>query len=338
MTSIYERKAALRSAVGARDDSHASQAVVDHLIAFPPLSGHVLGYLAMAQELDIGAIRDLERVAFSAPRINESGELVPHRYDVGALRRHPYGFDEPGPFTEIVPLDLLDVVVVPGRAFDLGGRRLGRGGGYYDRLLARLPRGVVRMGVTTDEAIVEQVPAGSHDEPVDWLVTESGVRRVGGALQDASVRVVEAAVAAGIAAAPIRFPEGTKTSQDAANAIGCDLGAIAKSLVFRVDDEPVLVICSGDHRVDEPRLAEAMGGGSAAVVPLRDVRAISGFSGGGTPAVGHTSRLRTVVDTSLGRYRWVWSAAGTPDTVYPVSLDRLVAATEARIATVARKG
>lgn len=338
MQDIDEQKAALRATVADRDESPASDAVVSHLVAFPPVAGHVFGYLAMPTEVDVTAVADEPRVAYLAPRIDEAGDLIPHVYDARPVARHPFGFDQPIASAPTIPLELVDVVLVPGRAFDRGGRRLGRGGGYYDRLLERLPRGVVRVGVTTDAGIVDRVPVGPSDMPVDWLVTESGVLRVGGPLQDASLRVVEAAVAAGIAAAPIRFPEGTKTSQDAANAIGCELGAIAKSLVFQVDDEPVLVICSGDHRVDESLLARFFDGTAARVVPLRAVKEISGFAGGGTPAVGHTNRLRTVVDTSLGRYRWVWSAAGTPDTVYPVSLDRLVAATEARIATVARKG
>jgi prolyl-tRNA editing enzyme YbaK/EbsC (Cys-tRNA(Pro) deacylase) len=158
--------------------------------------------------------------------------------------------------------------------------------------------------------------------------------RVGQELQESTERFVDAAVATGIAAAPIRFPEGTKTSVDAANAIGCDLGAIAKSLVFLVDEQPVLVICSGDRRVDEHKLAALFGGSKAKAAPLSRVREISGYAGGGTPAVGHTTPMPAVVDPSLGRYRWVWSAGGTPETVYPVALERLVAATGAQIASV----
>ncbi|KAA3641380.1 MAG: YbaK/EbsC family protein, partial [Armatimonadetes bacterium] len=124
------------------------------------------------------------------------------------------------------------------------------------------------------------------------------------------------------------------TSQDAAAAIGCDLGAIAKSLVFLADDEPVLVICSGDRRVDETKLCATMGATVAHPARLSRVREISGYAGGGTPAVGHRSPMPVVLDEDLGRYRWVWSAAGTPETVYPVSLERLVAATGARIASI----
>jgi 5,10-methenyltetrahydrofolate synthetase len=336
--NVESEKDRLRTWSASIDGSAVSADVCRHLEAWPPMQGRVMTYLAMGGEVDLSPLYNLERCQFLAPRIDETDELVPHIYHESSLVMHPYGFLEPSAESETVNLDTIDVVLVPGRAFDNAGGRLGRGGGYYDRFLRRLPKGVVLVGITTDGSIVDLVPTTDADMSVDWLATESGVVRAGGVLQDSSLRFVDAAVSAGIAAAPIRFPEGTKTSQDAADAIGCELGAIAKSLVFRVDDEPVLVICSGDYRVDEKLLAAHFEGDTAKVVPLSEVREISGFAGGGTPAVGHDTPLQTVVDTSLGRYRWVWSAAGTPDTVYPLSLARLVAATHARVATIARKG
>jgi prolyl-tRNA editing enzyme YbaK/EbsC (Cys-tRNA(Pro) deacylase) len=136
----------------------------------------------------------------------------------------------------------------------------------------------------------------------------------------------------------VRYPEGTKTSRDAARAVGCELGAIAKSLVFLVDDRPVLVICSGDHRVDVQKLAAICDGSVAAPAPLDRVREVTGFVAGGTPAMGHTTRLEVIADATLARYRWVWSAGGTPDTGYPVALDRLVAASGARWADISARG
>lgn len=335
---VNDSKTLLREWSATIDGSTQSASVCRHLAAWPPLHGRVLTYLAMDREVDLSGLYSLERCQFLAPRIGDDDELEPRIYEENDLIRHPFGFLEPSPASPTVPIDTIDVILVPGRVFDGTGRRLGRGRGYYDRLLSRMPRGVVLVGITTDASIVDSVPTAYTDMSVDWLATESGVHRAGGQLQDSSLRMVDAAVAAGIAASPIRFPEGTKTSLDAANAIGCELGAIAKSLVFRVDDEPVLVICSGDHRVDEALLADHFGGTTAKAVPLSEVREISGYAGGGTPAIGHDTPLQTVVDTSLGRYRWVWSAAGTPDTVYPLSLERLVAATNARVATIARKG
>jgi len=267
MTGIRAEKQAVRDAVRRVERAGHSDTVVDHLKSWPPLQGRVVTYLAMGDEIDLAGLSGLQRCEFLATRIDESNALAIHRLVPDGLARHPYGFDEPSKISPLVALDDVDVVLVPGRAFDLSGDRLGRGAGYYDNLLSRLPRGVILVGITVDATIVEKIPTASHDQQVDWLATESGVRRVGQQLQESSERFVRAAVATGIAAAPIRFPEGTKTSQDAADAIGCDLGAIAKSLVFLGDEEPVLVICSGDRRVDEAKLCATLG--ATQRVPLR---------------------------------------------------------------------
>jgi len=332
---LSDEKQAIRTRLADVERAAHSGAVVDVLSAWPPLHGRVVVYLAMADEVDLSGLFDLDRCRFYAPRIVEGDNLEIREYRREALERHRYGFLEPTTAAPTVAPHDIDAILIPGRAFDLRGNRLGRGGGYYDRLLATVPRGVVRIGIGVDATTVATIPTGDHDARIDWLATESGVRRVGQDLQESTERFVESAIKLGIAAAPIRFPEGTKTSVDAANAIGCDLGAIAKSLVFLVDSAPVLVICSGDRRVDEVKLASLFDGTTAKAAPLSTVREISGYAGGGTPAVGHSSPMRVVVDTSLGRYRWVWSAGGTPETVYPLSLERLVAATNARVAQVA---
>lgn len=124
------------------------------------------------------------------------------------------------------------------------------------------------------------------------------------------------------------FPEGTKTAQDAARAIGCHVSAIVKSLVFVVDDEPVVALVPGDLRLDTGRLAEAAGGGSARRASLDEVREATGFAAGGTPPFGHSRPLRVFADPALRRNDPVWAAAGTPTAVFPISiadLDRLVA-------------
>lgn len=334
MTGLIEQKQQMRDALASSDRTDASDSVVANLKAWPPLHGLVVTYLAMDDEVDLSRLLGLGRCRFLVPRINASNELDALEYHPDMLERHRYGFLQPSPEAPRVDVNDLDVVLVPGRAFDRSGRRLGRGGGYYDRFLATVPRGVVLVGIGTEATTVDEVPTDESDMRVDWLATETGVARVGQELQESTERFVEAAVAAGIAAAPIRFPEGTKTSVDAANAIGCELGAIAKSLVFLVDDQPVLVICSGDRRVDERKLAAIFGGSKAKPAPLSRVREISGYAGGGTPAVGHATAMPAVVDPSLGRYRWVWSAGGTPETVYPLALERLVAATDAQVGSV----
>ena len=330
-----ERKRELRNSLAKVDYASHSAEVSKHLAAWPPLHGRVVTYLGMEDEVDLSSLFGLARCEFLAPRINGDDVLSIHRYSADALEHHQYGFLQPGPFARTVDLDEIDVVLVPGRAFDESGGRLGRGGGYYDRLLASLPRGVVLVGIVVEDAVVESVPREPHDLGVDWIATERGVRRVGEPLQESTERFIASAIELGIAPAPIRCPEGTKTSMDAANAIGCDLGAIAKSLVFIVDEEPVLAICSGDRRVNEAKLCAVLDAAHAKPARLNQVCEISGFAGGGTPAVGHSSPMPVVLDTALGRYRWVWSAAGTPDTVYPLSLERLAAGTHARIAAIA---
>ncbi len=338
MTDTAEAKAAMRAKMRNVDRASRSAPIAHHLADWAPLHGRVVTYLAMSSEVDLSAIYGLERCQFLAPRIGERDDLTLHVLDRSNLVPHAMGFDEPHPDSPLVDPSDVDVVLVPGLAFDRDGGRLGRGRGYYDRLLARLPRGVVVVGVSVDDALVESVPIGEADRRVGWLVTESGIIRCGPELPVSTERVVERALALGVAASPIRFPEGTKTSADAVAAVGCELGAIAKSLLFLVDDSPVLVICSGDRRVDEDALASVFDGAVAAPAPLERVRSETGFAAGGTPGTGIDPRIPVVIDAELGRYRWLWTAAGTPDTVYPISLDRLVAASGARWVSVATKG
>lgn len=116
------------------------------------------------------------------------------------------------------------------------------------------------------------------------------------------------------------FPEGTKTADDAARAIGCPVSAIVKSLVFCVDDEPVVALVPGDLRLDTTRLAEAAGGDGARRATLDEVREATGFAAGGTPPFGHARSLRVFADPELRRNDPVWAAAGTPTSVFPISI------------------
>lgn len=122
------------------------------------------------------------------------------------------------------------------------------------------------------------------------------------------------------------FPAGTKTAEDAAAAVGCPVSAIVKSLVFVVDDEPVVALVPGDLRLDTARLAQAAGGSRARRASLDEVREATGYAAGGTPPFGHATGLRVFADPTLKRNDPVWAAAGTPTTVIPISisdLDRL---------------
>jgi len=126
-----------------------------------------------------------------------------------------------------------------------------------------------------------------------------------------TIRVIEAARAAGFEIQTKRFPEGTKTAQDAATAIGVEVGQIVKSLVFGVDDEIVMALVSGSNQLDEKKLAAAAGGSKCKRVDADAVRAATGFPIGGVPPFGHSTHLRVFVDPDLLRYDEVWAAAGT---------------------------
>jgi Cys-tRNA(Pro) deacylase len=148
-------------------------------------------------------------------------------------------------------------------------------------------------------------------------------------------RFTDAARALGLQPQVRRFPEGTKTAVDAANAIGCEVGQIVKSLVFMADEEPVLALTSGANRVDEGKLAAAAGAGSARRATPEEARAATGFAVGGTPPFGSPEPVRTFVDEALLAFEEVWAAAGTPDSVFPLSPDDLVRLSEGTVAAFA---
>jgi prolyl-tRNA editing enzyme YbaK/EbsC (Cys-tRNA(Pro) deacylase) len=113
------------------------------------------------------------------------------------------------------------------------------------------------------------------------------------------------------------FPAGTRTAADAAAAIGCDVGAICKSLVFRVGDAPLLIVASGANRVDEARFG-------AEKADAAFVREQTGFAIGGVPPYGHPAPLETLVDEDLMAHDEVWAAAGTPRSVFPLTPAQLL--------------
>jgi prolyl-tRNA editing enzyme YbaK/EbsC (Cys-tRNA(Pro) deacylase) len=142
-------------------------------------------------------------------------------------------------------------------------------------------------------------------------------------------RFVRAARAVGLEPDVRPFPEGTRTAQDAAAAIGCDVAQIVKSLVFRADDEPVLAFTSGANRVDTEKLARLAGVRRVRRATPEEAREATGFAVGGTPPLGHPERLRTWIDPGLLVFETIWAAAGTPDAVFPLQPRELVACTGA---------
>jgi prolyl-tRNA editing enzyme YbaK/EbsC (Cys-tRNA(Pro) deacylase) len=128
-----------------------------------------------------------------------------------------------------------------------------------------------------------------------------------------------------------RFPEGTRTAEDAARAIGCEVGQIVKSLVFTAGGRPVVALVSGANRLDPGRLSE-VAGGKAGKADADLVRAATGYAIGGVPPFGHASELPVFMDSDLERFSVVWAAAGRPDSVFPISPRRLAELSGARVA------
>lgn len=126
-----------------------------------------------------------------------------------------------------------------------------------------------------------------------------------------------------------------KTAALAAEQLGCDVGAIANSLVFAADDVPLLVMTSGAHRVDTSLVASVVGASSVSRASAEQVREWTGQPIGGVAPVGHPAPLRTLVDTWLSRYDVLWAAAGSPHTVFPTSYAELVRITDGTPADVA---
>ncbi len=141
----------------------------------------------------------------------------------------------------------------------------------------------------------------------------------------------------------VHFNETTRTADDAAAAIGCEVAQIAKSLVFKTSEteRPVLVIASGPNRVDERRLAEVLAeeiAGESIRRPDADfVRARTGYSIGGVAPIGHVEPPVTVIDADLFRHETIWAAAGTPNSVFALTPDQLVAMTGGRPAEIAER-
>jgi Cys-tRNA(Pro) deacylase len=145
-------------------------------------------------------------------------------------------------------------------------------------------------------------------------------------------RVVDAAAAAGLQIEVRAFPEGTRTADDAAAAIGVDVGQIVKSLAFAVDGEVTLALVSGSNRLDEIALAAVAGGSSVNRADAARVREATGFAIGGVPPFGHQARLPTYIDRDLLGYDVVWAAAGTPTHVFAIAPSDLVRVTGGTVA------
>lgn len=131
------------------------------------------------------------------------------------------------------------------------------------------------------------------------------------------------------------LPASTRTAREAADAVGCRVEQIAKSLIFRgtQTDAPILVIASGINRVNESKLADLVGE-PVAKADAEFVRAHTGFSIGGVPPIGHTNPIKTWLDEDLLQWDVIWAAAGTPNAVFELRPEDLQKLTNGEIAQI----
>ncbi len=178
--NILRRRArAARRTVSGLERGRASAEIARRALALPELAraGTVLLYGAAPEEVDVSAIETALRakgVTIAYPRVETGGALAAHVV-TGPQDCAPgaFGITEPCKTAAELPVETIEAVIVPGVAFDEDCNRLGFGGGYYDRLIARLTRDVPVIGVAYDVQVVETVPCDAHDRPVDILVTPS---------------------------------------------------------------------------------------------------------------------------------------------------------------------
>lgn len=150
-------------------------------------------------------------------------------------------------------------------------------------------------------------------------------------LASSAQRVADAAAALGLSIEVRDFPEGTRTAEDAARAVGVSVGQIVKSLVFLADAQPIVCLVSGSNRVDTARLANAIGAEAIGRADANAVRDATGYAVGGVPPFGHVQPLPVYCDRDLLTFDIVWAAAGTPKSVFSAEPNALVTACNATV-------
>ncbi len=157
------------------------------------------------------------------------------------------------------------------------------------------------------------------------------------ALPDGVRRVAEELQAKGHAHAPVMLDNSARTAQEAADALGITVGQIAKSIIFRrkIDDVAVLVITSGDRRVEEKKVDALVGKTGRADAEF--VKAKTGFTIGGVSPVAHANKPVTLIDRDLFRFDVIWAAAGHPNGVFQLAPQDLEKLTGAPVADVVKE-
>ena len=128
-----------------------------------------------------------------------------------------------------------------------------------------------------------------------------------------------------------RFPTGTRTAEEAARAVGCDVGQIVKSLVFIAAGAPVVALVSGANRLDEAMLG-AVAGKPVVKADAEIARTATGYAIGGVPPFGHATEIPVFMDRDLLGHSVVWAAAGRPDSVFELDPERLRELSGAKVA------
>ena len=145
-------------------------------------------------------------------------------------------------------------------------------------------------------------------------------------------RVVAAAAEAGLPLTLKEYPDGTRTADDAAQAVGCSVAQIVKSMVFDADGELILALTSGANLVDGTKLAAIADVPLCGRADVDEVRRHTGFAIGGVAPFGHLNPVRTWIDPALLEFTEVWAAAGTPRHVFPIAPAALIDITGATAA------
>ena len=139
--------------------------------------------------------------------------------------------------------------------------------------------------------------------------------------KDTVRRVRKALIDAGQEDRVIELAETARSAEDAAKAVGCELGAIVNSLVFAIDDQIVMALVAGDHICQEDHLPAALSlRGTVRCLQATEVKQVTGFSIGGVAPIGLSSALPMVIDHSLQRFRTIYAAAGHPHCVFPTTV------------------
>jgi 5-formyltetrahydrofolate cyclo-ligase len=180
--AVRHRVLAVRDMLSPADRERASARIADHVLSLPEVerASVVMVFWSFGSETDTAPLVEAlhaRGIRVALPRIVD-GEMEPHTYAPGdAVTETSFGAREPSEGEALDP-SAIDVVVTPGVAFDRSGRRLGYGGGFYDRLFPRTRPDVLRIGIGFDVQLLdEELPSGHFDIGLDGVVTESGVVR-----------------------------------------------------------------------------------------------------------------------------------------------------------------